>query len=323
MEDLVSVVIPVYNVQNYLRRCLDSVIEQTYYKLQIILVNDGSIDDSGKICDEYKKKDKRIEVIHKENGGLSDARNEGIKKAQGKYITFIDSDDEIAIDYIEFLYLLIVDNKADMSICSHVDVFEGKKKRHDWGKGTILVENPQNTLEKMLYKDGFDVSAWAKMYPLSAFSDVEFPKGKIFEDAATTYKLIAKCSKIALGLVGKYYYYIRSNSIVNSSFSEKKLDLNKMTEEMCFYIENKYPELKNATERRRLYAAFSSLNQLYKCEAVDSKIEEYLFEIIKKNRKSVLLNSKATKIDKAAIIILSISKKLYKIMWKLYLKIFK
>ena len=117
--DLISVIIPIYNVEQYLKECLESVINQTYRNLEIILVDDGSKDKSGKICDEYKNKDERIKVVHKENGGLSDARNAGMKIATGKYIQFIDSDDFIDKDMIETLYNLIIENEADISMCSN------------------------------------------------------------------------------------------------------------------------------------------------------------------------------------------------------------
>ena len=318
-SDLISVVIPVYNVKKYLNRCIDSVIRQTYKKIQIVVVDDGSTDGSDKICDEYLRTDKRIQVIHKANGGLSDARNVGIKKAEGKYITFIDSDDEVTEDYIEFLYKLIKKMNADMSICSHVDIFCRRNKRHDWGTGEECVVNKKEVLEKMLYKEGFDVSACGKLYPLELFSNINFPKGKLFEDAATTYKLIDQCNMVALGLQGKYLYYIHPESIVNSDFSKEKLDLNFATEEMCAYIEKKYPDLKNATERRRLYAAFSSLNQLYKNKNIDRKAEKFLLDIIKKYRWSVLKNPRANVIDKNAIILLGMSKRIYCSVWKCYL----
>ena len=130
-NDLISVILPIYNVEPYLERAVDSIIKQTYRNIEIILVDDGSPDNCGNICDAYAKQDKRIIVIHKENGGLSDARNVGIKKASGKYITLVDSDDYVDDDYVEFLYSLIKNSGADMSICSHTVLYDN---------GTILTK---------------------------------------------------------------------------------------------------------------------------------------------------------------------------------------
>ena len=116
-QDLISVIVPVYNVENYLKRCLDSIINQTYQNIEIILIDDGSTDNSGNLCEDYKKIDNRIKVVHKTNGGLSDARNTGIKKAKGKYITFVDSDDYVEYDYVEYLYNLIKKYDTNISFC--------------------------------------------------------------------------------------------------------------------------------------------------------------------------------------------------------------
>ena len=123
-QDLISVIIPIYNVEQYLDRCIDSVKKQTYTNLEIILVDDGSPDNCGKMCDEYAEDDKRIKVIHKENGGLSDARNAGIEIATGEYITFIDSDDYVSLDYVEYMYKLLKDAGAKLSICGVMDVWK-------------------------------------------------------------------------------------------------------------------------------------------------------------------------------------------------------
>ena len=162
-EELISVILPIYNVEKYLEKCLKSVINQTYKNLEIILVDDGSKDNSPQICDEYAVKDKRIVVIHKSNGGLSDARNAGIEIAKGKYITLIDSDDYVEKDYVQFLYQLIKENNAEMSICSHTVLYtNGTRIEKETGEHLVL--DPKTTLEKILYDEGIDLSAWAKMY---------------------------------------------------------------------------------------------------------------------------------------------------------------
>ena len=143
-EELISVILPIYNVEKYLEKCLKSVINQTYKNLEIILVDDGSKDNSPQICDEYAVKDKRIVVIHKSNGGLSDARNAGIEIAKGKYIALIDSDDYVEKDYVQFLYQLIKENNAEMSICSHTVLYTNRT-RIEKETGEHLVLDPKTT----------------------------------------------------------------------------------------------------------------------------------------------------------------------------------
>ena len=190
-KDKISVVVPIYNVEKYLEKCIKSILNQTYNNLEIILVNDGSTDNCLNICKKFEKIDKRIFVINKENGGLSEARNYGIDKATGKYITFVDSDDYIDEDYLEFLYKNLIINNCDISICNPRIVYE------DGGKSRTLYKYcfPQNivlegekALEMMLYQKKFDNSAWGKLYKINLFDEIRYPVGKLYEDIATTYK---------------------------------------------------------------------------------------------------------------------------------------
>ena len=196
-ENLISVILPIYNVSDYLDRCMKSIINQTYKNIEIIMVDDGSTDNSALKCDEYKKKDDRVVVFHKENGGLSDARNYGIKRASGDYITCVDSDDFVDLDYIEYLYSLITKYNVKMSICQHRVLYSNGKVK-EFGKSGKEVLSSKKCLERMLYHDVIDTSAWAKLYDRSLFSDVEYPKGKLFEDIGTTYKLMLQCNEIAV-----------------------------------------------------------------------------------------------------------------------------
>ena len=206
-EPLISIVVPVYKVEKFLEKCIDSIINQTYKNLEIILVDDGSPDNCGKICDEYAKKDKRIKVIHQQNGGLSAARNTGITKATGKYISFIDSDDYIEKDYIELLYTTIKQSKADIAIGSHTVIYDtGTKLQKATGEKSIL--KPKEVLERILYDNNIDYSAWAKLYKIELFTNIKYPEGRLFEDAATTYKLIDISKKIAVNSKSIYNYII-------------------------------------------------------------------------------------------------------------------
>lgn len=230
--DLISVIIPIYKVEKYLKKCINSVLNQTYSNLEIILVDDGSPDNCRKICDNYKKKDKRIKVIHKKNGGLSDARNKGIAIAQGKYISFIDSDDYIEKNMIELLYNNLKKENADISICNYYTFNEEQEKLEkespDTAKQEIEIFNSQSALKKLMSKNSFGDYAWNKLYSAKLFSKVKYPVGKKMEDLGTTYKLFLLSNKIVYTNKKLYNYLQRNGSIANSkteSLMKDRMDL--------------------------------------------------------------------------------------------------
>ncbi len=222
-KDIISVIVPIYNVEKYLNRCIDSIINQTYKNLEIILVDDGSPDNCPKICDEYAKKDDRIKVIHKENGGLSDARNKGIKIASGEYIGFVDSDDYIDEKMYEYLLKLIKDNNAEISVCGYKKVYSEEIEYISYGKDTVL--DTTEGLKTLLYNNDVGNYVWNKLFLTSSFKEnnIEFPKGKIMEDILTTYKLYEKANRIAIGTDEFYNYVQRENSIVGSKSSKSQI----------------------------------------------------------------------------------------------------
>lgn len=319
---LVSVILPVYNVEKYLIKCLDSVIRQTYQKLEIILVDDGSTDSSGKICDDYANKDGRIKIFHKKNGGLSDARNYGIERSTGEYLAFIDSDDYVDDDYIEFLMNLTESGKYKISLCSLHVVFTGSDRIMNKGNGKRVILNPKTCIEMMCYHEEVETAAYAKLLHRSLFNNVRFPVGKIFEDIGTSYLLFDQCKEIPCCFVPKYYYVIRENSIVTSSFTKKKLDFIEMTDQMADYVDEKYPDLKTATKRRRLFAYFSTLNQMLdeKDEQV-IEIRNQLISYIKSNGFVLLKNKRVPQRDVLAYLCLKCGFSVYRAAWKTYLKI--
>lgn len=245
MDKLISIVIPVYNVEKYLEECLNSVINQTYSNIEIILVDDGSPDGCGKICDKYANEDNRIKVIHKKNGGLSDARNYGIDAASGEYITFIDSDDYVDSGYIEKLYSAIKVNNTKISQCGILKINNQKEVLEKLG----YLENEVKTGKDMI-KDiynrhwGENIVVWNKMYSIELFKDFRYPVGKIHEDEYITYKILYYTDKIAV--IDEYLYNYRQtdNSITGKKFNVKRLDiLEALEERMDFFRENNESEL--------------------------------------------------------------------------------
>lgn len=320
----VSVIIPVFNVEKYLNKCITSVIEQTYKDLEIILVNDGSTDKSGEICDKFLDLDERIKVIHKANGGLSDARNRGILEATGQWITFVDSDDFVSIDYVEYLFNLIEKFDADISIATYTYVTEKKQISRSTGEVSLL--DTETTLKRMLLDDGFDMGAWAKMYRADFFKKVKFPVGKLFEDSYTTYRIVAQASRIAFGSKAIYFYINRSDSIVNQTFNPQKFDLIEMNQETKSFIESDYPSLISEANRRLIWAYFSTLNQVLNSNNKDV-IDEHspqLVEYIISQNKFIKTDSSVPKRDKIAFYLLKyLGIRGYRFFWKLYLKILK
>jgi glycosyltransferase involved in cell wall biosynthesis len=219
-KELISVIVPVYNVEKYLANCIESIIHQTYDRLEIILVDDGATDSSGEIADKYAGQDKRIKVLHKKNGGLSDARNAGIKAAKGNFIAFVDSDDWVEPDYINKLFEAAYRTGADITICNYRLVFEsGKMKRPKDVIKITRVEQRHKVLKNMLI-DGaaYDVVAWNKLYKTKLFTatGILYPKGKINEDNYTTYRLVDAASRVAYIPDSLVNYLQRKGSIMDT-----------------------------------------------------------------------------------------------------------
>ena len=228
-EPLLSVIVPVYHVKKYLGRCVDSLIGQTYKNLQIILVDDGSNDGCGEICDEYAKKDSRVQVIHKENGGLSDARNAGMKRAIGEYIAFADSDDFFHKDMYQMMMDELMRENADVSICGYEYVYEGKAD--DYGvvpKKYEKIIMDGREAQYRYYESNLTLPltvAWNKIYKRSLLEGIEYPKGKIYEDEYTTFRILYKAEKIVFMNIPFCRYFQRDDSIIGSRLTEKNMQV--------------------------------------------------------------------------------------------------
>ncbi len=245
-KDLISVIVPVYKVEEYLNRCVDSIINQTYKNLEIILVDDGSPDNCGKICDEYAKLDKRIKVIHKKNGGLSDARNAGLSVAKGKYIGFVDSDDYISENMYEILYKELVKNKADISICKYI-YFKNKIPEFTTDYEITSYTNKEAILELIKIKQRkIQDYAWNKLYKRKLFKKIRYPKNFVFEDIGTTYLLFYEAKKIINIDCILYAYYDNSNSITSNKNPKNISDIIEMTTQRSKFLLKNFNEYKDS-----------------------------------------------------------------------------
>lgn len=318
--DKISIIIPVYNVEKEVKNCLESVINQTYENLEIIVVNDGSTDNSKEICLEIAERDNRIIYLEKQNGGLSDARNFGINNASGDYLFFLDSDDYIEHDCIESLYRAIKEDNTKIAVAlPRVIYSSGAVVEKATGEHQVF--STEESLRLLMYDEKISVSAWAKLYSKDIISDIRFPVSRLFEDNATTYKFIASTDKVTFISKSVYNYIIRKGSITRSKFSLKRLDVIKSTDEMCDYCEMNFPNIKNAIIRRRVWARINVLTHLplkgFK------EIRKEMIRYVKINAKTLLRDKEVPNRDKLAIFCLSLGFYFFKFSWKFYLKLCK
>lgn len=238
--DLISIIVPVYKVEKYLDRCVESIVGQTYTNLEIILVDDGSPDQCPAMCDAWARRDGRIRVIHKANGGLSDARNAGVAAANGRYIGFVDSDDWIDSDFYEVLRNALMINRAQISAANVIMEFED----HSEGSkdNTQTVFNSQDAIATIMHGDGFRATAWNKLYEKELISQFPFPTGKYHEDEFVCFRVLDKAERMVLCRQTAYHYRQRQGGIMGS-VSAKHLDALDAFLERVLFLKEKYPEL--------------------------------------------------------------------------------
>lgn len=257
-KKLVSVIIPIYNVEKYLEQCIESILNQTYENLEVILIDDGSTDNSPAICDSYAERDERIIVIHQNNQGISSVRNRGIKESRGEYIFWIDSDDYISEITIEELWKNLIETNADMSICEYTQGsdreyrFEKEKQEYkqvwDYKKGLELIYRSNHFSFVM-------AASWAKLIKKSLYDGLMYPEGKIFEDIYMSHRLISHCRKIVYSNHVLYYYYQWPDSILGKKLYIEKLDyLGAFEERIHFFEELTLPKLAEKARIQYLHA---------------------------------------------------------------------
>lgn len=288
-DRLISIIVPLYNVETYLSWCLDSIMAQTYKNFELILVNDGSTDGSGRICDEYASKDQRIKVIHQENSGPSIARNVALDLMTGEYVTFIDSDDVVHHRYLEVLLENMLNYGADISAVTFSRVSEfGKLGEADFS-GKVATYNPIKAIKRILYQKDLENSAWGKLYKSQLFENVRFPESIYYEDLAIFYKVYEKARKIVFEQVGLYGYRKRPSSIMGN-FSLKRADVLDVTDDFVKHIEQNNPQLLPAAKDRKFSANMNILWLMTITGVKDEKIVNRCWSNIKQLRCSSLFN---------------------------------
>lgn len=310
---VISIIVPVYNVEKYIDKCIKSILAQTFKDFELILVDDGSTDDCGKICDEYAEKDKRIKVIHKKNGGLSSARNAGIEASNGSYLGFIDSDDYIDDDMYEVLYNNIIKENADISACGIYDCYYGKKIK----KNKKIVYKTFIT-EEAIYSIFTDnmirVSAWNKLYRKNIFDEIRYPVNKTAEDAFIIIDILLSCRKIVATSEQKYYYYHRENSIMTCRSARNCCDHIEAWEKNYDFTLSHFPGLANVSKDRLYFAYFFAFDTIINSYDKDEYIvqEKKILRYLRSNAADIIINSKLSLKRKAALAVLLLSKSAYR-----------
>lgn len=242
-EPLISVIVPVYKVEKYLNRCVKSIVDQTYGNLEIILVDDGSPDCCPAMCDAWKERDNRMKVIHKSNGGLSDARNAGMEVANGELIGFVDSDDWIAPDMYQCLYAIMKADNSDIAACGVEMVWEDGTLSQMLTQTGSCVLNREEAMSALIEEFWLKQPVWYKLYKADIIRNILFPVGKYHEDAFWSYQAIGAAERVSVTDHVGYYYWQRNGSIMGERYSLKRLDAIEALEQRQDYLESKFPEL--------------------------------------------------------------------------------
>ncbi|MCH3957750.1 MAG: glycosyltransferase [Olsenella sp.] len=314
----ISIVVPVYNVENYLRKCIDSILRQSFKDFELLLIDDGSIDESAKICKWACDFDSRVSYYYKENGGLSDARNYGLKRIKGKYVSFIDSDDWVEENYLRYLYDALRNDDSDISTC----VFN--IRRGDFAKPwKKLPEKPvllsgRDALLSLLCTDTVNVSANGKLFLSSLFADVRFPKGKRYEDVGTTWRLLDKARLVSVGGAPLYNYRMRSGSITHSG-DMGIFDRSDLAREVYENLGSRGDnELAADAERYYVFHCLSVLHTVNLADSGQRNRARDLRKVVLSHKASVLSNPRTPRRDSIALMAITLGLRFYQFSWNVY-----
>lgn len=316
----VSIVVPVYNVEVYLSKCVKSILGQTLNEIEVILVDDGSTDESGIICDSFLE-DSRVRVIHKENGGLSDARNVGVAAASSEYIGFVDSDDYIEKDMYELLYNNMTNYNADISFCGIYDVYAtGIKPAYVKTEGAFTTDK-KTSIELVLQGQLASVSAVNKLYKKQILLKHPFPKGKTSEDAHFILPYLTDVNIAVFDMTPKYYYVHRKGTITTSPFTKADLSIVEAYKNNKSIIEKMYPDLVELADFRYYWSLFYVIDKMFRTNTFgDEKEFDIITHIIKSEYWDIIRNQYVGIARKVAVTGLMINKRLYRILLYIYLK---
>ena len=317
-KPLVSIIVPVYKVKKYLGRCVASIIEQTYQNVETILVDDGSPDNCGALCDEYAHKYPSIHVIHQENAGQAAARNNAAKKALGEYIVFIDSDDFVEPDYVEYLLGLLQKYGTDMAIGGFTYLYDGKQPmRRTFANESEVVWTATEALIKINYNQGCGATPWAKIFKKELILKHPFPEGQLYEDLATMYKIVGDCVSVAFGSRKVYYWVQRSGSTMRMNFDERQFAGIEAAWNQIQYVEKTYPRALASAKYRYTAKAVELISNCFSTSG-DKKVFKKLRDKMNIYAKDVLKDKHSKKTMKVRIIAVKLGYYPARIVFKLH-----
>lgn len=294
LQGLISVIVPVYNVKEYLNRCMESLVYQTYTDIEILVVDDGSDDGSSEICDQWQQTDRRISVFHKQNGGLSSARNLGLNYAKGEFITFVDSDDYVDLDMYE---IMITQMKEGIDIVSCGTVLEWSERSQQHNRALFLPENKnsfvrytkENAIHELLLTRSFSFSVCDKIFRRCFFERVRFPLGRTSEDLPVVFRIFLRSTNIVnIGRV-KYHYVCRENSICRKSFSFRRVDCCLFAGEICREVTIYYPQFIRQAELMYMRNLMGTIYKMQECDErkkylhIEERLRKALFNMYIRN----------------------------------------
>ena len=320
METLVSVIVPVYNVQNYLNKCLDSLANQTYTNYEVILVNDGSTDKSLTICEEYAEKYPFFRLINQENSGVSVARNKGLDEAKGTFLTFVDSDDYISNDYIAYLMSLVKDFRVNAAVCAHQTIWPNSLEVDtNVGKVELITDKEYfRRLGSATLPTGVGIAVHNKIFHRSLFDSIRFNIGQTFgEDSDIIYKLLLKSKNLVVSSKVKYFYLKRSGSAVESKFNMSRMYFIYSEQKMADAVLKVYPDLINEMTQRLTHVKMNTLAHMLLADKPELTIHERKLRLeILKNYHLILDTSTVPKRDKIAMRFIKIGLLPYKLLYR-------
>lgn len=315
-EDLISVIVPVYNVKPYLRMCADSVFAQTFRNLEIIFVDDGSTDGSGEICDELAAEDSRVRVIHQENGGLSAARNTGIDASRGAFLYFLDSDDAISPVTIAHLWTACIRTRADVAVgdfmrFTETEVPQERKIFTSQAFGT------EEALRRMLMNEGFGHQAWGKLFRRSLWETLRFPKGLLYEDYAVIYDVMLGAEKITAVTDAMYFYRMQEGSIMHSRIGERNLTLLDTSDRVTKMLSEKYPSLRGPAVRLQVVTYMRFLSDMLETDyRLFPEVQGRIIDTVKSLKKEFMQAPGVRRVDKMKFRALMTGKRVFYLMYK-------
>ena len=317
-DPLISVIVPVYNSEHCLEKCIESIIHQDHGHFELILVDDGSTDRSGEICEQWAGKDGRVKVFHKENGGQSAARNLGLDRAGGAFISFVDSDDRVTPDYLSYLLSLFPeDDSCGITACNHYIVRNGHPVPGA-SEEADRVFSAKEALENTLFHGCIDIAPWGKLYRRDIFAGLRYPEGRIFEDTWLFGDVVSRTEKIVFGCRCCYYYMIHEESTVRKAYSSRNLQYIEAAEKLAADAMKYGQDMRTGGIRRVNHARLSVLRYMEHCGKPDRMLRKKLREDILKEAPLYLDDTRTPKRDRVAVSLLRLGLIPFYTGWRLY-----